>query len=329
VIAKAVRTEVLWRGVPLAGLFIFFTVTVDGFASVNDVFSILEGFALMGLLSLGLGLTIISGEFDLSVAAVAAVAGLLGIKLIHLGWLPCLAAVGAASLLFGALQAVIFLWAGVRSIVFTLGTSIAVGGLAFIVSGSQTLALQSSEFSYSDAVTQQWTVFSPFSLVTLCAFVALGFALRLTRWGRSVRALGAARAEARAAGVRVTATIASCFALSALLAALAGLLASISGGSAAPGGFDPLLLPAATAALIGGVAISGGRGSALGIGIGVMTLEVLDSGLSLEGAQSYVQSLATGALLLFLVATEVVGPRVRRIWLGRVARTEGAVSLQR
>jgi len=99
------------------------------------------------------------------------------------------------------------------------------------------------------------------------------------------------------------------FMLSGAMAGLTGALTSLKSGSAAPGGFADLLLPAATAALIGGVAITGGSGSVLGIAVGSLTLRFLISGLSLRAAPFYVLTLATGVLLLLVILLELLVDR--------------------
>jgi len=91
-------------------------------------------------------------------------------------------------------------------------------------------------------------------------------------------------------------------------------------GSASARQFDDLLLNAVTAALVGGVSLSGGRGSALGIAIGVLTLRLLNSGLSLQGAPFYVTSLAIGILLMAVVTIELTrgSPASwRRFWVSQ------------
>ena len=106
------------------------------------------------------------------------------------------------------------------------------------------------------------------------------------------------------------------FALSGAMAALTGALTSIKSGSAGPAAFETLLLPAATAALIGGVSLLGGRGSVFGIAIGALTLRFINSGLSLGGAPFYILTLATGIVLIVAVVLELLigRPELRARW---------------
>ena len=172
----------------------------------------------------------------------------------------------------------------IQSLVFTLGTLIVLRGLAFMISGENTVVMP--DLNMSNSVRRQLWIFSPFSLVTIAVFVAIGLFLRYTRPGREVYAIGGGRQEAAAAGVPVVRPLVLAFALSGSLAALTGALTSIKSGSAGPATFEELLLPAVTAALIGGVSLFGGKGSVFGIAIGALTLRFIISGLSLREHRS-------------------------------------------
>ena len=124
-------------------------------------------------------------------------------------------------------------------------------------------------------------------------------ALRYLRVGRDIRAIGGDRRAARVAGVRVDRLLIFVFVMSAVGAALPGALLSYSLATASPTniGFDVLTF-SATAALLGGVSLSGGRGSPVGIAAGVLSLSVLQEILSIVRSPDYVSSLITGGLLV-------------------------------
>ncbi len=194
----------------------------------------------------------------------------------------------------------------ISSLVFTLGTFIGVRGLAYVISDEKTLTLAISDLGISMGLRERMLfVFSPFSLLMIGVLVACGLFLRYTRFGREIFAIGGARKESRAAGVPQTRPLVISFATSAGLAALAGALASLKGGSATPGGYETVLLTAVTAALIGGVSLYGGRGSVIGVFLGVVTLQVLLSGLQLLGAPNWAANLATGLILLAFLGVDL------------------------
>jgi ribose transport system permease protein len=311
------------RLVLAVGVFAYFALSDDRFFTTNNVFTIFEGFAQLGLAALAIGLTIVAGELDLSIGSAAAVGGILAVTWAGLGLVPAVLLVTLVGGAFGAIQGYAIHRLKIASIVFTLGTLIALRGLAFLISNEDTVVVP--DLDIAKVVKHQLWIVSPFSLVTIAVLVATALFLRYSRWGREIFAIGGGRAEAVAAGVPLGRPLVLTFMLSGAMAGLTGALTSLKSGSAAPGGFADLLLPAATAALIGGVAITGGSGSVLGIAVGSLTLRFVISGLSLRAEPYYVLTFVTGMLLLFVIAIELLvdRPEARqrfRLWRARRGR---------
>ena len=306
----AARVETItWARLALfVGVFVVFAISDRRFAAPNNIFTIFEGFAWLGLAALAVGLTIIAGELDLSVGSVAAVAGIIAVLVVEdIGLVAAVVVATLLGLVFGAAQGYLIHRLKIHSLVFTLGTLIGLRGLAFMISGENTVVMKNLDIA--DTVRHQLWIFSPFSLVTILVFALVGLFLVYTRFGREIFAIGGGRQEAAAAGVPLVRPLVLTFALSGSMAALAGALTSIKSGSAGPAAFEQLLLPAATAALIGGVSLLGGKGSVYGIAVGTLTLRFITSGLSLGGAPFYVLTLATGAVLIVVVVLELVVER--------------------
>lgn len=311
------------RLVLAVGVFAYFALSDDRFFTTNNVFTIFEGFAQLGLAALAIGLTIIAGELDLSIGSAAAVGGILAVTWAGLGLVPAVLLVTLVGAGFGAIQGYLIRRLKIASIVFTLGTLIGLRGLAFLISNEDTVVVP--DLDIARVVKHQLWIFSPFSLVTIGVLIATAVFLRYSRWGREIFAIGGGRTEAVAAGVPLGRPLVLTFMLSGAMAGLTGALTSLKSGSAAPGGFADLLLPAATAALIGGVAITGGSGSVLGIAVGSLTLRFVISGLSLRAEPYYVLTFVTGMLLLFVIALELLvdRPEARQrfgMWRARLGR---------
>jgi ribose transport system permease protein len=307
--SRRVAIDLAGRAALALAVYLFFAITDDNFRGVDNLYPLLNGFALVGLVALGLGVTMIAGELDLSVGSLAAVAGILTIYLSDWGPVPAIAVAVAAGAAFGAVQGGVISWLKINSLVFTIGTLIALRGLAFVISGEHSVLVDLDNLSISDAITRKLWIFSPFSLVTISAFVLVGLFMALTRRGREIYAIGGGRGEALAAGVTSKMPIVIVFALSAALASLAGSLASLQSAAAQPGAYDSLLLAGVTAALVGGVSLYGGRGTIIGIVIGALTLRFLITGIASRGAPFYVESLATGGLLLAVLVVELATGR--------------------
>jgi ribose/xylose/arabinose/galactoside ABC-type transport system permease subunit len=296
-------------------IFAAFSLYDSRYASAGNAYAMTEGLVNIALAALAVAITIICGEFDLSIPSMALVAGVLAVQLSAVGLIPALIMATGAATLFGLIQGAAIARLRINSIVFTVGTFIALQGVAYILTDERTVSI--TDFTISQALTQRLGIFSPSSLVAISVFLCVGAFLAFTRYGREIYAVGGGRAEAIAAGVPVWRPIVLSFTLSGSLAGLTGALVSLKIGSASPAiGFQDLLLPSVTAALIGGVSLLGGRGTALGILVGVLTIRFISSGLSLQGLPFYVESLALGAVLLVVIVFDMLtqSERIRTRW---------------
>lgn len=307
------------RIVLLALVWIAFAATTKQYRSFDNLYAMLEGFALLGLVALGVSVTMIAGELDLSVGSVAAVAGIIAVEASGAGLVPCVLIATACAVLFGIAQGFVIAWTGINSLVFTIATLIGVRGVAHVLAPSPTM-LPFERIEISDAIVRRLWIFSPFSLTTIALMVIVGLFLAYTAWGREIYAIGGGRHESAGAGVNQMRALVLAFAISAGCAGLGGSLAALKSASAAPFAYESLLLSAVTAALIGGISLYGGRGTVFSLAIGVLALRFLVSGFSARGAPTYIESLATGLLLLGVLVVEfsTESPQVRE-WRERRA----------
>jgi ribose transport system permease protein len=320
-VTRRVALDLGSRALLALAVYAFFSATDEHYRGARNLYPLLNGFALTGLVALGLGVTMIAGELDLSVGSMAAVAGIIAVYLSGWGVFPCLAVAVVAGAAFGAVQGAAIAKLRINSLVFTIGTLIALRGVAFVISHEHSVVVNLNDLSLSDAVTRKLWIFSPLSLTAIAAFVVVGLLMAFAKQGREIYAIGGGRNEALGAGVASFTPIVLAFTLSAGLASLAGGLASLQSAAAQPGAFDSLLLGGVTAALVGGISLYGGRGTIAGIAVGVLTLRFLVTGISSRGAPFYVESLATGGLLLAVLVVELATGRglelVKRLGGGR------------
>ncbi|WP_321893208.1 ABC transporter permease [Paraburkholderia tropica] len=286
-----------------AALLLIFSVINHDFLAPGNIYALMQSFALLGLVTLGISLTMIAGEFDLSVGAVSAVAGLVLVKTGEshpvAGIVLTLLAGAAIGLANGALIRTL----RVSSLVTTLGMMILLNGAAVWLEGGQVLAY--NNFDEADLLDRAFAgIFSLRSLTTLVCFMLATFMLSFTRLGRDIRAVGSNRKAAEMAGSNVTFALYAAFTLSGILAAMTGTLTSISLSTASSRFGTDLVLQAATAAIVGGVTLSGGAGSPVSIACGVITLTILNNGLSLLGIPSATILLLNGALLFIVLISD-------------------------
>jgi ribose transport system permease protein len=302
------------RAVFMVAVYVVFATMLPSYHTLRGAAALLDGAVLIGLTALGIGITMIAGEFDLSVGSLAAVIGVFTVNLIVAGMsiVPAIAIGVLAAAVFGALQGFVIALTGINSLVFTIGTLIGLRGFALIISNENSVTVPIPRLGETDFLAERFVgLLSPLSILMFAVFFVAHLFLRYTIWGREIFAIGGGRAEARAAGVSIMRPMVISFALSATLAGLAGAVSSVRLASATPLGFDTLLLSAVTACLIGGIALEGGKGAVLGILIGLFTMRFLVGGVASLGAPYWLQSLAIGALLIFVLVVQLGATALR------------------
>jgi len=276
--------------------------------TVFDGYNTLQNFAALGLVALGVGITMIAGELDLSSAGTYAFAGMLAVKAGQDSAVVGLViAVGVAALL-GAAQGLLVAKLRISSVPITIAGFFVLAGAVGAIGHDQSVRFEA--FNVGLRLDEPiLSLFSVRSLVVLGLFVLVALFMGFTRVGRDVRAVGSDRDAARVSGVRVDAILVGTFATSAALCALGGALLAFSLSVAqATVTVNPLIF-AVTAALVGGVTLSGGRGGALGVAAGALSLSVVQQVFAMLASPSYVQNLAFGGLLLLAVASDAGGLR--------------------
>jgi ribose/xylose/arabinose/galactoside ABC-type transport system permease subunit len=267
------------------------------FLNVATAFSVLQQFATIGPMALALGLSMIVREFDLSVGGMLSLAGCLailaGVDAPLVGVLVAVLAGGAS----GLLQGLIMVGLRLDSVGVTLGGLLTLGGLTYVLTGNATIGYERMDVAM--LVSKPLLgIFSIRNLVAIAAFAIAAVLMAWTRVGRDVVATGSDRRAARIAGVGVDHILIGVFVVSGMLTGLSGALLSYSLGAASPVALADALVPAAAAAIIGGVSLSGGKGTPLGIAGGVLVLAVLRSGLTAIGVPPFVHDIVTGGVLL-------------------------------
>jgi ribose/xylose/arabinose/galactoside ABC-type transport system permease subunit len=273
------------------------------FFSMGTIFSVMQLFATFGLVALGLGLSMLIREFDLSVAGIVGLAGCIAVMTgVENPWLGLILGVGAG-VVSGTLQGLVMTRLGLSSVGVTLGGLLTLQGITYMLTANKTISYPNM------AVTLELNepianLLSVRSAGALAVFVLAALVMTYTHIGRDVIATGSDRRASRIAGLNTERVVTGVFAASGASAALAGVLLSYSLGAASPVALADVLAPAAAAAIVGGVSVVGGRGSPMGIAAGVLTLCILRSGLSAIGVEPHVHDIVTGAILVVIAVLD-------------------------
>jgi ribose/xylose/arabinose/galactoside ABC-type transport system permease subunit len=260
-------------------------------------FSSLQYFSTFGLVALGLALTMLIGEFDISVGGLFGLGGCVAVLTGNTDPWIGLAAALSTGLVFGIVQGLIITGFRLDSVAVTLGGLLTANGLAYVLTLNKTITFDNIDLAL--ALNEPIAaILSPRSIVTVAFFVVATFIFGTTRIGRDLIATGSDRKAAMISGVRVDRLLVASFALSAALSALGGALLSYGLASASPAGLTDVLVPAIAAAILGGVSLSGGVGGPFGLAIGILTISLLRSGLNALGVPPFVNDVVSGAILL-------------------------------
>jgi len=287
----------------LASLFLLLATTTRGrFTTAENLLGLLEKISVSGLLAMGASIVMLVRGIDISVGSLLALsAAAAGFILSASNGSPGRIAlalgvgllVGVAGGLFNAGAA---LWGRIQPIVVTLGTLTVFRGLLLQLTGGNVVGQLPEPFR--QGVTARWLFFPAGAWWLALSLLGMSLFLTGTVSGRWLYAWGSNPRAARLAGISRTRTWLTAFGLGGLCAALAGLLELAQNGSMQTvmgAGYE---LRAITAAVLGGTAVAGGRGTPWGAVLGALLLAMLQNGLVLWGVSQFRYDLVLGALLV-------------------------------
>lgn len=283
---------------------IFGTLMPDSFLSWRSFSTLFGSQAVLVVLTLAIIIPLTSGDFDLSGASTLTMSTMLiAVLNVKFGWpiVPVILIALLSGIAIGAVNAFFVLYFRIHSLIVTLGVGTFVNGLILWVSNSQTISGVSMDLV-------KWVIINRLFGIPLAFFYALilavllWYALEFTIAGRKLLFVGRGREVSRLNGINVDRVRATSFVLSGLISAFAGMLYAGMTGSADPLSGLNLLLPAFAAAFLGATTISPGRFNAFGAVISVYFLVTGITGLTMLGADAYVQNLFYGGALVIAVS---------------------------
>ena len=285
---------------------------VQAFFSLTNLLNVALSVAVIGILGAGMTAVILTGGIDLSVGSAVALAGVAAASAAHAVSQPLVAAfvalgvalaVGAGGGLFtGALVARLQM----PPFLVTLALLSIERGLAFLVSGGRSMGGLPRPFEW---VGQGIVLGVPVPVwLMVGVFVIAWFVLTRTTWGRWVYAVGGNPEAAWLAGVDTRAVITGTYVANGALVGLAGAVLAARLGAAVPNAGLGYELDVIAAVVVGGTALTGGRGSVVGTLIGAVCIGLLNNALNLADVDPYLQRVAVGGVILAAVLVD----RLRR-----------------
>jgi len=280
------------------------------FFTTSNFSNTAQGSAALGMVVVAETLILLTGSFDLSLQSIYGLAPMVGAWLIvskdghGLGteWSPALGilvvlAIGAAVGLFNGLMVVKLRF---NAFIFTLAMLILLAGIQQgIVSGQSAYNMPGS-FVYLGSV--YWFGFPLSAWTTIAVFFVAGLFLRYHRVGRAIYAIGGNLEAARAAGIKVDRVRIGVFCAAGVLAAIGGLMTAGQVLTVTANQGNNLIFTVFAAAVIGGIALEGGRGRMLGAFTGVVLLGMVNDVLVLRNTSTFWIDAVNGAIILVALA---------------------------
>jgi ribose transport system permease protein len=281
------------------------------FMTLQNWLNITQQVSILGVVAFTMTIVMVMGDFDLSVGAMASLAGIVAGRLFQQE-APVELAVGAALLVGmvgGLLNGLLVAYVGILPFVATLGMLTVFGGAALSFSSGKTIFGRAipgavSDFAAGglalDGIGLHVTIPNLTILAVVVMFV-VWLILEQTVFGRRLYAIGGNREAARLAGVRVRLLRLIAFVATGFGAALAGLMLVSRLASANPTQGDGLMLNAIAAVFLGMTMSEEGEPHVLGTLVGVLILGVLNNGLTQIQIDSYLQQMLTGSIIILAV----------------------------
>ena len=302
-------------GLMLAVLCVVTALVNPAFLSAATLFDALRSLTVVGILGMGVLLVMIGGGIDVSFPAIAALSSYVSVKVfITLGWDgPLVALYGVAVILglaLGLLNGVLISAFRLPALIVTLATSSLIYGFNLFFMGSQDLFnvpssigafSRASLFVVTDQAGRSWSL-HPLVLLFLGVAALMALFLSYTTAGRGIYALGGSREAAERVGLPVRRLELLVFATAGVLAAIAGMTQVVFFRNANPGALNGSELDVIAAVVLGGVSVTGGKGTVGGALLGLTFVSIMTTSLIMLGIPAEWQKVFVGAALLLGVS---------------------------
>jgi ribose/xylose/arabinose/galactoside ABC-type transport system permease subunit len=297
------------QNIALIGALVLLSLIIRAFSDkvflISNLLDIGVAVSILGILAVAQMVVIISGGLDISIGSTAGLSGVVVAMVLHAGvpTLPAILIALATGIAAGALNGALITMFSISPIIVTLATFSAFAGLALVLTQGIAVAVSNGFF---DTIGTDAFLGVPYPVWLFLVFALLTHLyLRYTVVGRHVYAIGSNENAARNTGISLNRYRMGIYIYAGFAGSVAGVLgvARDALGQASSAGADQGLT-AITAALLGGAALTGGRGSIPGAVLGVIILGLLDNGLVLVGADAFYSQIFIGALLVIAVGLQ-------------------------
>ena len=277
------------------------------FLTAYNLKAVIRSLAFVSIVAIGQGCLLLIGEIDLSVGSVAGLCGVIGgILMVNVGINPYLSLILCLLLgaILGILNGLITVNLKLSSLIVTIGTAGIYKGINLVISKGRAITDIPKEI-YFLGQGYLFNIPMPF-VIMLVVLVLIVFLTKYTPFGRYMYAVGNSKEASWILGIKVNFIRISTFMITGLLAALAGMIMVARLGSSQPAIGELWVLNSIAAAVIGGVALTGGIGSPAGALVGATIIGVIENIIVLYGVSVYWQTAVSGVIIVGAVALDSI-----------------------
>ncbi|NKK62062.1 ABC transporter permease [Rhizobium leguminosarum] len=293
-------------------IFIFNSLASPYFLDAWNLSDATFNFTEKAMIAFAMALLVISGEIDLSVAAIIALASTAMGAAAQVGiGTPGLVAIGIGTgLACGIFNGVLVSVLKLPSIVVTIGTMSLFRGISYIVLGDQAYGKYPADFAYFGQGYVIWVFSFEFVLFIVLA-ILFAVLLHATNFGRQVYAIGNNDFAARFSGIPVERVKFILFLLTGVMSGVAAVCLTSRLGSTRPSIAQGWELEVVTMVVLGGISILGGSGTIVGVVIAAFVMGLVTFGLGLLNVPGIVMSIFIGLLLIITIAIPIIARRIK------------------
>ena len=254
--------------------------------------------------AIGVTMLMLAGEFDLSIGSMLAVTGITTIVVFNATdnvWLGIIAGLATGPIV-GSIHGYLVTQQKMNSLVTTLGSLFALRGMVYVYTNKTPIIDENGFYDFQDAYYNNLgPVPLPFVLAVILVVLAL-IVLTQTEFGRNIYAIGGNETAARVSGIKVNLIKFILFVICAGSAAVSGMIITAQTGTgyfdSGSSGFELVVI---AGVVLGGIALSGGKGSLVGTVLGILILGMTAKGLRLMGVNTNMQLMVTGSIMILAV----------------------------
>ncbi|NLJ40071.1 MAG: ABC transporter permease [Clostridiales bacterium] len=290
-------------------LIVILSIASPDFLSLKNFTNVFRQISMIAILTIGMFFVMVGGGIDISCGATVGLTGVLfAMFMVNYGMhpVPAFILTVLAGVLIGTINGTLVTRFGIPAMIATLGTQSISRGFTYVITGAYPISGIPESVSFLGrgyVLGLEWLPW-PVFIVAILAIIAHYMAQR-TRFGRSVYAVGGNPEAAYLSGIKdKRIQIISYIALGAL-SAISGMILTSRLASGQPNGGLTWEFEAVTAAVIGGVSITGGRGRVFGALLGAILIGLLTNGMTLIGMESYPQQMVKGIVLVLAIGFDI------------------------